>query len=124
VQEQENPDLTELAVTVDWSTADSVPIEHVNQFIGQPGPPTLSRTPDGIFLLLGSIPPPIIPGDPEGQRRAIESLKNGLPVTIHGRFHLSRERLNELIDVLQQTAANYDALAEQGRAASGQSEKE
>ncbi|WP_440070982.1 hypothetical protein [Streptosporangium sp. OZ121] len=124
MKERESPDLSELSVVVDWSTADGVPIEHVNQFIGQPGPPTLSRMPDGVFLLLGSIPPPVIPNDPEGQRRAIEGLKNGLKVTVHGRFHLSRERLEELIDVLQQTAANYDTLVEQGRAISGQDEKE
>ncbi|MBG0815579.1 hypothetical protein [Planomonospora sp. ID82291] len=112
---QENPTVSELAVTAGWSAANGVPIQHVNQFVGQPGPPTLNRTPDDVFLLFGSVPPPFVPGDPEGRRRAVEALKDGLPVTVHARFHLSRERLEELIDVLQQTAANHDATVEQAR---------
>ncbi|GIH72674.1 MULTISPECIES: hypothetical protein [Sphaerimonospora] len=102
------------AVAVDWSEATGAPITHVNQFVAQPGPPTLEAGPDGIYLLLGSIPPPFIPRDIEGQRRAIETLKaTGLKVNVHGRFHMSRARLEELIQVLQTTADTYDAMVEQ-----------
>ncbi|NJP25271.1 hypothetical protein OHB01_26765 [Microbispora hainanensis] len=120
---EENPVVENFAIVVDWSDAAGVPITHVNQFVAQPGPPTLEGGPDGIYLLLGSIPPPLIPRDTEGQRRAIETLKaTGLKVDIHGRFHMSRARLEELIQVLQTTADTYDAAVE--RMAQDRSETE
>jgi hypothetical protein len=113
VQEQENLVVENFPITVDWTAADEVPTTHVNQFVAQPGPPTAGAGPDGIYLLLGSIPPPLIPNDAEGQRRALEILKaTGLKVAVHGRFQMSRERLDELIQILQQTAENYDRMLE------------
>ncbi|RSN12784.1 hypothetical protein DMB42_11440 [Nonomuraea sp. WAC 01424] len=109
-------------VTVDWSDLDGMPITHVNQFLVQAGPPTAGAGPDGVYLVIGSIPPPFIPRDTEGQRQAIEALKaTGIRVTIHGRYQMSRERLDELIQVLQQTADQYDALVD--KAAAAQSEQ-
>lgn len=101
------------AVSVDWAGEAGVPITHVNQFVAQPGPPTSTTAPDGVFLLIGSIPPPFIPRNLEGQKHALERLKiTGLKVDVHARYHMSRQRLEELIQVLQTTADTYDALAE------------
>jgi len=59
-------------------------------------------------MLLGHIEPPLIIGtDRENRLREFEAQKN-IKVNVHGSFHLSRERLDELIHVLQQTASNYD----------------
>ncbi|GIH76123.1 hypothetical protein [Planobispora longispora] len=110
MEERESQDVAEVTITVDWSDAATIPVTHVNQFVAQPGPPTMEGSPDGVYLLVGSIAPPIIPSDPEGQRRVFAALKDGLKVTGHARFHLSRERLEELIAILQQTADNYDEL--------------
>ncbi|MEV7970026.1 hypothetical protein AB0O34_29175 [Sphaerisporangium sp. NPDC088356] len=112
-------------ITVDWSAANGVPITHVNQFVVQPGPPTAGAGPDGVYLMLGSIPPPMIPMDAEGQKRALELLKaTGLKVAVHGRFQMSRERLDELMQVLQQTAENYDRMIEEAAQAQSASEEE
>ncbi|GGP02351.1 hypothetical protein LDL08_38535 [Nonomuraea glycinis] len=71
--------------------------------------------------MLGTIPPPLIPQDVEGRRQALDVLKdNGIKVMVHGRYQMSRERLDELIQVLQQTADQYDTLVD--RAAKAQSE--
>lgn len=95
-------------VAVDWAAAADIPTLHVNQFAAQVGIPTRDGVPDGLDLLLGSIAPPLLFGkDAAAQQREIESL-GSVSVIVHGRFHLSRARLDELIDVLQQAAGNYD----------------
>ena len=106
----------EITVSVDWSKAAEAPTLHVNQFVGQVGTPTAEGNPDGVYLLLGSVRPPVIVGsDEEARRRAIDELKGGLKVTVHGCFHMSRERLDEMIRVLQTTAEHYDAAVEAAR---------
>lgn len=112
-----------IPIRVDWDEVNAVPITHVNQFLVQVGPPTAGAGPDGVYLVIGSIPPPFIPPDVEGQRAAVERLKAaGIKVSVHGRYQMGRERLDELIQVLQQTAEKYDALVE--KAAQAQSEIE
>lgn len=101
-------------ISVDWSEASDLPTTHVNQFFVSPGPPTSQGVPDGVYLVLGSIPPPFVPSDSEGQRRALQALKDrGLKVSAHARYQLSRERLDELIQVLQQLADKYDEMSGQ-----------
>lgn len=117
--------MAEVAIAVDWSDMVGTPIAHVNQFVAQPGPPTMEGNPDGIYLALGSVPPPFIPADPEGQRQAIAHLKNsGLKATLHGRFHMSRERLEELILVLQRTAEIYDSVSSKSQVRTGAEDEE
>jgi hypothetical protein len=108
-----------LTVAVDWSDAANAPTQHVNQFAGVIGPPTQSGVPDGVYLVMGIAPPPVIVGpDTEARRRVIEELRaSGLKVTAYGRFHMSRERLGEIINVLQTTAAQYDLAVEMAREA-------
>jgi hypothetical protein len=114
--EQENEPVTLINVAVDWSAAAVSPTTHVNQFIAQIGPPISGVGPDGVYLLMGSIPPPLVIGnDPETRQRSLDALKDGLKVTVHGRFQMSRERLEELIQVLHATADNYDAAVDYAR---------
>lgn len=110
--EKSNEDDGATTVHVDWSDAANAPAAHANQFIAQVGPPTESGMPDGVYLTFGHIPPPlVISKDPEMRQREIEVLKAGIQVEVLGRFHFSRERLAELIKVLQTTVENFDRAA-------------
>ncbi len=102
----------QVSLTVDWTDASDKPTLHVNQFALQPGPPTAEGVPDGLYLLLGNIAPPLVfSKDAESLKREIESL-GGIRVMVHGRFHMSRARLGELIDALNLMAKNYDTAGE------------
>lgn len=121
--EQETPKLPTLSITVDWGDATGLPTTHVNQFAVVLGPPTMSGAPDGIYMLLGHLSPPLILGTDQASRiREFEAQKN-IKVNVLGSFHLSRERLEELIRILQQTASNYDQVRDmtQQEASSGES---
>ncbi len=108
---QEVPE--QVAVRLDWSDAATVPAQHVNQLLGQVGPPLPNGIPDGLYFAFGSVAPPLIPPpeDEDERRAAIEALRAGLSkVTVHGRFHMSRDLLDDLIRVLQFTASQYDTV--------------
>lgn len=109
-----------VAVTLDWSDADGVDARHVNQVIAQLGVPAPDGAPDGIYIALGSLLPPVVLGDDEERRRALDRLQ-GTPVkvTVHGRFHMSRGLLEALIQLLQTTATQYDAAVHDAEAAKG-----
>jgi hypothetical protein len=94
----------QLTLQVDWSEAVDLETQHVNQFAVSPGPPNEDGTPDGIYLIVGNVAPPLLLG--AGQSTPPTSLS----VRAHGRFHLSRERLDELIRALQVTAQNFDRV--------------
>lgn len=104
----------QVSVVLDWSNADTVQPQHINQVMGQIGNPTPDGIPDGVYVGLGSVPPPIILGrDEQAQRQAMESLQlSPVKITVHGRFHMSRGMLDAIIHVLQTTAAQYDAAVE------------
>jgi hypothetical protein len=108
--EQETSELPWPTITVDWGDTTGLPTAHVNQFAVVLGPPAMSGAPDGIYMLLGHLTPPLILGTDQASRiRQLEAQKN-IKVNVHGSFHMSRERLDELIRVLQQMASNYDQL--------------
>lgn len=90
---------------VDWPAAADVPTQHVNQFTLSPGLPTRDGTPDGIYLELGHLAPPVIrPGtDPA-------TMDTHLSVQVLGRFHFSKERLDELMGSLQEIAQKYEKI--------------
>jgi hypothetical protein len=101
----------QITVRLDWSEAATAPAQHVNQLLGQIGPPMANGIPDGVYLTFGSVAPPVIPppDDEAGRRAAIEALRTGLSkVSVHGRLHMSRDLLDDLIRVLQVTASQYD----------------
>jgi hypothetical protein len=101
----------QVAVVVDWSAADDVEPRHVNQIMAQLGVPAPDGVPDGIYVALGSILPPVVSGsDDESRLKAVHDLQGStIKVGVQGRFHMSRGVLEALINVLQATAAQYDA---------------
>jgi hypothetical protein len=102
-----------LRVSVDWSDAASVPATPLNQFVCQVGAPLRDGRPDGIYLTLGTLIPPLVLGDtPEERQHFIDMAKAGARVQVHGRYALSRERLDEFIDALQGIANIYDSVVE------------
>jgi hypothetical protein len=105
-------------IRLDWSGITTVPAQHVNQVIGQLGPPT-NGIPDGIYLALGSVEPPIVT-DAESRARVVEELRAaGAKVDVRGRFHLTRQLADEVIRILQETEAQYDAAVHAAKASSG-----
>lgn len=91
-----------------------LPTTPLNQFVCQVGAPLRDGRPDGIYLLLGNVIPPFIVGNsPEEMQQFIDIAKaGGAKVQVHGRYVLSRERLDELIEALQQIANIYDSAVE------------
>lgn len=97
-----------VTVRLDWSEAASVSVQHANQALGQLGTP-VKGIPDGIYLILGSVEPLVLP-DEESRARAVENLEaHGIKVSVQGRFHVSRQAADELIRVLSASIAQYDA---------------
>jgi len=100
----------QVSVRLDWSAAEACPAQHVNQVLVQVGPPSESGVPDGIYVTVGSISPPVIPADPEGRAaRVAELTASILKVAVHGRVSMSREVLDDLMRLLKLTADQYDA---------------
>jgi len=100
----------QVSVRLDWSAADSCPAQHVNQVLVQVGPPSESGVPDGIYVAVGSICPPVIPADPEGRAaRVAELTASVVKVAVCGRVSMSRDVLDDLMRVLKLTADQYDA---------------
>jgi hypothetical protein len=90
-----------LQVPIIWVGVDDTQIVFANQFLGQ-------FHQEEVILTLGQIAPPVLLGTPE--QRVEEANRLGyVPVKAIARFGLTRKRLGELIGVLQETAANYDA---------------
>jgi hypothetical protein len=99
----------QVLVRLDWSEVEQTPAYHVNQVLAQVGPPSSRGVPDGIYVALGSVAPPVIPADEDRREARLEELADSvLKVMVHARVQLSREALQELIQVLQTTAAQYD----------------
>jgi hypothetical protein len=110
----------QVGVRLDWGAAESAPVQHVNQVIGQVGPPAGNGTPDGIYVAMGIVHPPVIPPDDEGRAKRVAELANSqLPVSVLGRFQLSREVAADLVRVLSTTIEQYDVAANQARAQAG-----
>ena len=111
-----------VAVPVRWNL-EGVPTLFANQWLATLGPPTADTMPDGIWIwLLGTVAPPIIIGDtPEARKAYVEAAtRGGLTAEIHGRYFLTRGRLDEVITVLETVRDRYDEAASAGTTA-GQS---
>ncbi len=113
----------QVSVRLDWSAVEACPAQHVNQVLAQLGPPSESGIPDGVYVAVGSISPPVIPADPEGRAARVAELTAGaVKVAVYGRVTMSREVLDDLIRLLKMTADQYDAavaLARRPRAREG-----
>lgn len=99
----------QVVVRLGWSEVEQTPAQHVNQVFAQVGPPSLMGVPDGIYVALGSVSPPVVPPEDDRREARVAELANSvLRVTVHARVQLSREALRDLIQVLQTTAEQYD----------------
>lgn len=106
----------QVSVRLDWSATEACPAQHVNQVLVQVGPPSESGVPDGVYVAVGSISPPVIPADPEGRAARVAELTAGaVKVAVYGRVTMSREVLDDLIRLLKLTADQYDAAVAQAR---------
>lgn len=90
-----------------------VPSRPVNQFVVSLSLPNEAGQSDAIHLTLGQVDPPVISGSPAQMEQDLRNLGT-LPVETLGRYVLTRPRLGELIQVLQQAASNYDSMRQSG----------
>ena len=107
-----------VTIEADWSAAQTTPVQLANQFVGQLGAETASLdhpVPDGVYLIVGQASPPVLVGSEAMQREQVERLGGRLPIAVHGRYFITRARLDDLIRVLTETAHKYDAATERGR---------
>lgn len=100
------------AMRLEWRNTD-VPSRPVNQFIVSMSLPNAAGEADAIHLTLGQVDPPVLHGSPEEMEQQARKLGT-LPVETLGRYVLSRARLTELIQVLQQAASKFDSMRQSG----------
>lgn len=95
-----------------WPDAEDQAVLRANQFVYQlsPGP---DGKPEELILVLGNVTPPLVLGTPE-EVQAMMSALGAVAVRTHGRYSISRGRLDELIGLLIQAAQNWDAQANGG----------
>ncbi|OLT12268.1 hypothetical protein BJF78_24725 [Pseudonocardia sp. CNS-139] len=107
-------DAQKIDLELDWSAGDSVEPKAANQFVVQLGP-TVAGAPDGVYLIVGQVAPPLVVSNvPEKAQAQIERYGGRLQVHVHGRYHMSRARLDELRRVLDLLAEQYDEQASSG----------
>lgn len=110
----DNPEIQQFAA--DWSGADVLEAQIVNQVLGQVGVPEPSG-PDGIYLTFGAISPPIVVGTPEMISAQLARYDGKLKVKPVSRIRLTREKAVELVQLIQATIAQHDAQTEAARSA-------
>ena len=117
-----------VSVRVDWSEVEEAHAIHVNQVLAQVGGILRDGHPDGVTISFGSAPIPAIMGDrdPEGTQKRLARLRTeGIKVNVVGQFHLSRQILDELINLLTETREKFDqAEAAAPQVAQGKQGKE
>jgi len=104
----------ELQLRVDWSQADHVPTQLASQFLVQVAIP-VGQSPDGVVIAVGHLDPAVLIGSDEDRRQQAERYEGRLPVQVHGRYYLTRSRLEELRNALNELASKYDELEYQAQ---------
>lgn len=95
-----------------WADVSTVPVRVATHFAANAGMTSADGVPDGIYLTLGHVQFPLLVGSRD---EVAKRLAEGLTVSIEGRFLLTRSRLKELIEVLNNVADQYDGLVEQAK---------
>lgn len=103
-QPEQHAEDAPVPLEADWSAAEALPVMLVNQVVAQVGPASDQGVPDGAYVALGHVAPPILLGSPAEMRRSLERLGGRLHVSVHGRYFLTADQLQQLIRVLQETA--------------------
>jgi len=90
-----------VGVPIVWVGAEELPLLFVNQFLGvvQPGE---------IFIHFGALVPPAITGETDEERKAQAEAIQFVQVKPVARLAMTPARLQELIEILQQTLSNYE----------------
>lgn len=94
-----------ISIPVVWVGGDETPILLVNQFLGQ-------FQGNEMIITFGQFAPPALIGTEEERREQVRDI-SFIPVKVLARFALTRSRLEELIQVLQETLANHDKHQEE-----------
>lgn len=97
------PETAQFSLT--WIDLDKVPIQFVNNLMGQ-----VDDFGD-IIVAFGQTTPPAFIGTAEEVRRQVERVAY-VPVRPVARFSMSRDRLEQMIGLLTQTLANHDKAVE------------
>jgi hypothetical protein len=111
---QSGTPLPQTSVNLDWGEVAALEPSHVNQVMTQVGNPGPDGTPDGIYVGLGHVSPPIVPPGTSVEQAAEELRGSNVPVKALGRYHMSRAMVgvDKLIGDLRRVAEQYDALAD------------
>ena len=93
-------DQNPIALPLVFVGAEDVPILYANVFVAQ-------FQQDELLLTVGQVAPPILLGD-EGERREQAERLSYVPVKVMARLALTRDRMAELLGVIQDNLAAYD----------------
>lgn len=93
-----------IALPLVYVDAEDVPILFVNQFV-------IQHEGNEFILTMGQIQPPILLGSPEDRKEQAKRLTY-VPVKVVARFGMTRNRLIELIKMLQTNLDTYDKRQE------------
>ncbi|MEA2251216.1 MAG: hypothetical protein QOG70_1458 [Solirubrobacteraceae bacterium] len=99
-----SPTLQDLRLPLEWIDFDELPILFSNHFLVQ-------HQPNEFVLTLGQVTGPPLVGTPE-QIRQQASAASRVPIHTLARVGLTRERVTELIAILQATLEDHDRLGE------------
>ncbi|MDG4804611.1 hypothetical protein [Micromonospora sp. WMMD980] len=109
-------DVADAALRVTWDSAGELPVVVANQFAVTLGLPSKRGNPDGIYLLVGHLAPPTVVGSAEDIRAFATSAGGKIDVSVHGKYLITRDRLQELVDTLASMAEKYDQAVAQAQA--------
>jgi hypothetical protein len=103
-----------LQLKVDWSDFDGAAPQSANYFAASVGLPDDIGRPDGVYLAMGHLTPPmLLRGSPEEMQEQVDRFGGRRKVQVNGYYVISRSRLRELIGVLQTAAGQYDEIIDQ-----------
>jgi hypothetical protein len=86
-----------------WEGIEDLPILLANQVIGQVGQH------GEVILSFGQTAPPVLLGDPEQQREQAKEIPS-VPIKPVARLALTREGLDDVIRILNETRDNWDKV--------------
>jgi hypothetical protein len=117
--------IEQVRIRLDWSAAQQAQPLHANQAVAQVGSPGSDGAPDGIYITFGSAPAPVLmQGDEASHKAEIEKLvAAGVVVNVLGQFHITRQMLDDVIKILQETAEKYDTADKQAAQARPEARK-
>jgi hypothetical protein len=94
---------------IDWAPANDLPVQFANQFAVQAGSAaTAELIPDGIYVTVGFIAPPLFVGTPEQIERQMDAHPQTVPVSPLIKLVMSKERAQELVAALQTTIQQFE----------------